>query len=205
MSSPGLTPEWATIVLDSHQKNFADECAICFSEINHEFRIAQLADKAEEMDDVASAGTAESDDFAACARQSSFSPQTLLADDLAALTYSDLSRPQADAATPSCQGATHGVMISPANSCNSPHLDLMQPVEASMACQAGGDTVSIPASFGGSHLRTDASRRPDEVAEDIMAQASGQCTKEQLEFLYKTCRCNFMHSELVLSLPASLC
>lgn len=63
MSNPGLTPEWAKVILDCHRKRFVDECAICFSEISHNFRLhdAAVAAAGDTADDVVSCGTSESE------------------------------------------------------------------------------------------------------------------------------------------------
>lgn len=62
MSNPGLTPEWAKVILDCHRKRFVDECAICFSEILHNFRLHDtVAAGGDTADDVVSCGTSESE------------------------------------------------------------------------------------------------------------------------------------------------
>ena len=203
MSNPGLTPEWASIILDSHQKNFADECAICFSEIGHDFRTAELHVRAEEFDDVASAGTAESDDFAACARPATYSahvPDAALdpkLNDDCREHDAALAAPYADARSPGDGGfdIVHGYgTISPADSCGSAGLDAGSAARQP-PCASGDDgraDVFADERNGGnaeSAVRIDDGRHPDAVAEEIMMQPSNLCTKEQLEFLYRTCRC----------------
>ena len=195
MSSPGLTPEWATIILDSHQKNFADECAICFSEINHDFRIAHLSDKTEELDDVASAGTAESEDFAVCGRHNAVPSQALVNEEFDASTNpscAGVSTSHSDATTlPRYYDAMQGGgLLSPAESCISPHAEhaTHSEHEGPHADDCVDKVQSSSQPTPGSCLQLDAKRHPDELADDIMAQAPGQCNKEQLEFLYRTCR-----------------
>ena len=66
MSNPGLTPEWAKIILDSHQKRFVDECPICLNDLCHHFQASDLSAAQYPggaiADDVASCGTVESED-----------------------------------------------------------------------------------------------------------------------------------------------
>jgi hypothetical protein len=231
MSNPGLTPEWASITLDSHQKNFADECAICFSEIAHDFRVAELNVKAEDFDDVASAGTAESDDFASCAR-----PATYVAaacehglDHTSKMGISnDLSVP-----LPDIQGSgdvydiVHGCGTSSAaesTGCASPVHTEPPPREApqmrrstqplvghelrtELRTDVAGDDRD--AHDGESIIRLDDGRHPDFIADDIMNQPANLCTKEHLEFLYKTCRCVSCHQAagevLLPSVETSIC
>ena len=203
MSNPGLTPEWASIILDSHQKNFADECAICFSEIGHDFRMAELNVRAEEFDDVASAGTAESDDFAACARPVTYAAHVPVAaldpklNDDCRKHDAALAAPFADVPSPGDGGfdIVHGCgTSSPAESCGSAGLDA-GPAARQPPCDSGGEgrtDVLADEREGGdvkSTVYIDDGRHPDVVAEEILTQLSNLCTKDQLEFLYKTCRC----------------
>ena len=190
MSNPGLTPEWASIVLDSHQKNFADECAICFSEITHDFRVPELAIKAEDCDDVASAGTVQSDDFAACSRSATFiaQPEKASADNaLEALNVDghgmvagyDMMGTSSPAKSVGSAGSARGdddVRDAPSMR---PGHDLR--TDAVADDREGADGESL--------LRLDDGWHPDVLAEEIMKQPPHLCTKEQLEFLYKTCRC----------------
>ena len=67
MSNPGLTPEWAKIILDSHQKRFVDECPICLNDLCHNFQASDLSAShplpgGAVADDVASCGTVEYED-----------------------------------------------------------------------------------------------------------------------------------------------
>jgi hypothetical protein len=67
MSNPGLTPEWAKIILDSHQKDFVGECPICLGELCHNFQASDFSSNPPLhaggiADDVASCGTVESED-----------------------------------------------------------------------------------------------------------------------------------------------
>lgn len=207
MSNPGLTPEWASIILDSHQKNFADECAICFSEIGHDFRVAELAVKADDHDDVASAGTAESDDFA---REAIIVGQPGGLQDASEFNNDKLGAcdPNAAPLGNSSAGPSSGVFdmvqpgpgtASPADSCGSPRIESAGPSRRAPPLNGGsssagnaGDGVLADernGADGESLVQLEDGRSPDAHAEDIMSQPSNHCTKEQLELLYKTCRC----------------
>lgn len=205
MSNPGLTPEWASIILDSHQKNFADECAICFSEIAHDFRVAELAVKADDHDDVASAGTAESDEFAR--------PTTFVAQPGGLQDPADLNGKlgACDHDTPAPLGNTSAAhssyfemlqpgpgTASPADSCGTPRIESAGPSRRAPPLNAGssagnaGDGVLADdgtVADAESMVQLEDGRSPDALAEDIMSQPSNHCSKEQLELLYKTCRC----------------
>lgn len=175
-TEPGLIPKWANTVLDSHQKHFADECAICFSEIQHDFRVPELCVKAEECDDVASAGTVESDDFAACSRPAMF------------VATSD-QKPAAEPLNEDYGYDTVGglPMGSPARSDGSGGC----PRDGKAGTPVPPDVVADDRDNGDgeSLVRIDDGRSPDIIAEEIMKQPPHLCTKEQLELLYKTCRC----------------
>ena len=51
LRTPGLDPTWAHLIVDSHSKGLADECAICFSEINNSFRPKEAITREEEVHD----------------------------------------------------------------------------------------------------------------------------------------------------------
>lgn len=204
MSNPGLTAEWASIVLDSHQKHFADECAICFSEIHHDFRIADLNVRAEEQDDVASAGTVESDDFATCSR-----PANYVAQDINSAASGLLANKVPDSytglGTVSANGLEQGGLdlmhvcgsSSPTESCGS--FDRPEGAGSVRMTQTAAPMGNMrtsgmpePRQASGSLVHLDEGCHPDLLADSIMKQPVTACTKEQLDFLYKTCRCVLM-------------
>lgn len=207
MSNPGLTPEWASITLDSHQKGFADECAICFSEIGHDFRVADLAVKADDYDDVASAGTVESEDYASCAGR----PATFLAqpcDGAAAkgACSQDLPSSLQEAAAAEAEDIVQaGAMSSGAESpaCGSPvneAADLrkqapagLPPPAAAFASELRTEVAPDARDGGAAAVRLDDGRHPDAIAEELLKQPAHMCSREQLDFLYKTCRCVHPH------------
>jgi hypothetical protein len=205
MSNPGLTPEWASIVLDSHQKIFANECAICFSDISHEFGTTNLDVKADEFDDVASAGTMESDDYAPC-RPATFIAHTCDTPPNAALKGELSEELPQDALQgpgaaedmvrvgPMSSGAASPTCSSPANvagaldKCVTPSQECFGATVANeLKAEMVADDRDVMPDIE-TPIRLDRNRQPDAIAEDILNQHSHLCTREQLDFLYKTCR-----------------
>jgi hypothetical protein len=211
MSNPGLTPQWANIILDSHQKNFADECAICFSEIKHSFSPADLAVKADGVeDDVASCGTDESDDYgvtgagSGAGRIATFvgrpckderaggvcagAPEEDRGRGLSGpLLDGASSAPESFGPTTPCAGDGDGSDLPPAPLGGGGDFDAYDAalggavIAEEPAAREAGDAGETVIALDGRH--------PDMIAEDIMTQPAQHSTKEQLELLYKTCRC----------------
>jgi hypothetical protein len=185
--------------LDSHQKKFADECAICFSEILHNFRVPDLAIKQDIPDDVASCGTAESDD-------SEHGQMGFPRDEPPVFTPEQGTLRTGDGlGDGDGYDIVHGCgMSSAAESCGAttprggaddkvtnpgPSQAPVQALEQFEECEPVvlEDAPERDADLE-SAIRVDDGRHPDVIADEIMLQPPHLCNKEQLEFLYKTCR-----------------